>query len=297
MSDFIHLTNKTEYSLSEGALPISRIAELCQSFEMPAVGISDSNNMFGALEFSTQISNAGIQPIIGCNVKIKTPSEYMHESIKDLFFEINLYSKNNLGYQNLLKLISMAYMKNKKNSYVELNDLFNLKDGIILLTGGKNSILKQCKNKIITNQANNFIKILKDNFNDDLYVEIQRLGKSYEILDEYSLLSLAYDNSLPLVATNDVLYESPEYYEAHDALSCIEKKLYVSQADRLRLSDQHYFKSQNEMKELFSDLPESLYNTVEIAKKCSFKPDIQKPVLPVFPISNQSEKDQLNKGN
>ena len=295
MSDFIHLTNKTEYSLSEGALPISRIAELCQSFEMPAVGISDSNNMFGALEFSTQISNAGIQPIIGCNVKIKTPSEYMHESIKDLFFEINLYSKNNLGYQNLLKLISMAYMKNKKNSYVELNDLFNLKDGIILLTGGKNSILKQCKNKIITNQANNFIKILKDNFNDDLYVEIQRLGKSYEILDEYSLLSLAYDNSLPLVATNDVLYESPEYYEAHDALSCIEKKLYVSQADRLRLSDQHYFKSQNEMKELFSDLPESLYNTVEIAKKCSFKPDIQKPVLPVFPISNQSEKDLITK--
>mgnify|MGYP001305794731 FL=1 len=295
MSDFIHLTNKTEYSLSEGALPISRIAELCQSFEMPAVGISDSNNMFGALEFSTQISNAGIQPIIGCNVKIKTPSEYMHESIKDLFFEVNLYSKNNFGYQNLLKLISMAYTKNKKNSYIELNDLFNLKDGIIVLTGGKNSILKQCKNKIITNQANNFIKILKDNFNDDLYVEIQRLGKTFEILDEFSLLSLAYDNSLPLVATNDVLYESPEYYEAHDALSCIEKKLYVSQTDRPRLSDQHYFKSQNEMKELFIDLPEALYNTVEIAKKCSFKPDIQKPVLPVFPISNQSEKDLITK--
>ena len=176
MADFIHLTNKTEYSLSEGALPISRIAELCQTFEMPAVGISDSNNMFGALEFSTQISKAGIQPIIGCNIRIKTPSEFIHESIKDPFFYMNLYSKNNLGYQNLLKLISTSYMNSKKDSYIEINDLINLKDGIIVLTGGNNSIFKQCKNKIITNQVNTFIKLLKESFNDDLYMEIQRLG-------------------------------------------------------------------------------------------------------------------------
>ena len=295
MTDFIHLTNKTEYSLSEGALPISRIAELCQTFEMPAVGISDSNNMFGALEFSTQISKAGVQPIIGCNIRIKTPSEFIHESIKDPFFYMNLYSKSNVGYQNLLKLISTSYMNNKKDAYIEINNLISFKDGIIVLTGGNNSIFKQCKNKIITNQANIFIKLLKENFNDDLYMEIQRLGKSHEILDEYCLLSMAFDNHLPLVATNDVFFESPDYYEAHDALTCIEKKLYVSQSDRLRLSDQHYFKSPDEMKELFNDLPEAVYNTIEIAEKCSFKPNIQKPILPVFPINNQTEKDLITK--
>ncbi len=295
MTEFIHLTNKTEYSLSEGALPISRIAELCQTFEMPAVGISDSNNMFGALEFSTQISKAGVQPIIGCNIRIKTPSEFIHESIKDPFFYMNLYSKNIVGYQNLLKLISKSYMNAKKDSYIEINELISFKEGIIILTGGSNSIFKQCKNKIITNQANTFVKLLKENFNDDLYMEIQRLGKDHEILDEYSLLSLAYDNHLPLVATNDVFFESPEYYEAHDALTCIEKKLYVSQSDRLRLSDQHYFKSPDEMKELFNDLPEATYNTIEIAEKCSFKPNIQKPMLPVFPINDQTEKDLITK--
>ena len=295
MAEFIHLTNKTEYSLSEGALPISRIAELCQTFEMPAVAISDSNNMFGALEFSTQISKAGVQPIIGCNIRIKTPSEFIHESIKDRFFYMNLYSKNIVGYQNLLKLISTSYMNSKKDSYIEIDNLIDLKEGIIVLTGGSNSILKQCKNKIITNQANTFIKLLKENFNDDLYMEIQRLGKGHEILDEYCLLSIAYDNHLPLVATNDVFFESPEYYEAHDALTCIEKKIYVSQSDRLRLSDQHYFKSPDEMKELFNDLPEAVHNTIEIAKKCSFKPNIQKPILPIFPVNDQTEKDLITK--
>ena len=96
MSNFIHLTNKTEYSLSEGALPIGRIAELCQSFQMPAVGISDTNNMFGALEFSERISQVGVQPIVGCNIKIKTPKEYLHENIQnnDMYFFLNIFSKN-----------------------------------------------------------------------------------------------------------------------------------------------------------------------------------------------------------
>ena len=110
MADFVHLTNKTEYSLSEGALPIARIAELCQSFSMPAVGISDNNNMFGALEFSEQIAKVGVQPILGCNIKIKTPKEYLHENIEDndLYFYLNIFSKNNEGYENLLKCVSSA---------------------------------------------------------------------------------------------------------------------------------------------------------------------------------------------
>ena len=115
MSDFIHLTNKTEYSLSEGALPIARISELCQVFKMPAVGITDTNNMFGALEFSEKVSSVGVQPIIGCNLKIKTPKNYLHENIgdEDLHFFLNIFSKNENGYKNLLNIISSAYMNHK----------------------------------------------------------------------------------------------------------------------------------------------------------------------------------------
>ena len=103
MSDFIHLTNKTEYSLSEGALPIARLSELCQAFKMPAVGIADTNNMFGALEFSEKVSSVGVQPIIGCNLKIQTPKNYLHENIEeeDLHFFLNIFSKNEVGYKNL----------------------------------------------------------------------------------------------------------------------------------------------------------------------------------------------------
>ena len=144
MSDFIHLTNKTEYSLSEGALPIARLSELCQAFKMPAVGITDTNNMFGALEFSEKVSSVGVQPIIGCNLKIKTPKNYLHENIEeeDLHFFLNIFSKNEVGYKNLLNIISSAYMNHKENAYVDIEQLYKNKEGLIVLSGGNNSILK-----------------------------------------------------------------------------------------------------------------------------------------------------------
>ena len=297
MSEFIHLTNKTEYSLSEGALPISRIAELCQSFNMPAVGITDSNNMFGVLEFSEKISNAGVQPLIGCNIKIKAPKELLVENERSVnqFFFINLFSKNIDGYQNLLELISKSYMDHRENSYISFNDVLDKNNGIIALTGGKNSILAQCKNQKITKQANLFIDTLKEKFKDNLYIEIQRLNDEGSNENEQSLIAISYDKKLPLVATNEVYFERPEHYEAHDALVCIEKKQFVSQIARKRLSNQHYFKSSDEMKSLFFDIPEALLNTLEIAQRCSYRPTIQKPILPEFPTEGQSERDMLEK--
>ena len=297
MSNFIHLTNKTEYSLSEGALPIGRIAELCQSFQMPAVGISDTNNMFGALEFSERISQVGVQPIVGCNIKIKTPKEYLHENIQnnDMYFFLNIYSKNEKGYENLLKLMSTSYMTDNVNAYLSIDELKKYNDGLIVLSGGNNSILAHSNDSYITSQSSLFIKDFKKIFKDNFYIEIQRLGNSNYRLNENSILNLANDHHVPLVATNDVYFEGPEYYEAHDALMCIEKKLYVSQLDRNKLSSEHYFKSQEEMSELFIDLPEAINNTLEIAQRCSHRPNTKMPILPVFDKDLDKEKMLLNK--
>ena len=297
MSNFIHLTNKTEYSLSEGALPIGRIAELCQSFQMPAVGISDTNNMFGALEFSERISQVGVQPIVGCNIKIKTPKEYLHENIQnnDMYFFLNIYSKNEKGYENLLKLMSTSYMTDNVNAYLSIDELKKYNDGLIVLSGGNNSILAHSNDSYTTSQSSLFIKDFKNIFKDNFYIEIQRLGNSNYRLNENSILNLANDHHVPLVATNDVYFEGPEYYEAHDALMCIEKKLYVSQLDRNKLSSEHYFKSQEEMSELFIDLPEAINNTLEIAQRCSHRPNTKMPILPVFDKDLDKEKMLLNK--
>ena len=297
MSNFIHLTNKTEYSLSEGALPIGRIAELCQSFQMPAVGISDTNNMFGALEFSERISQVGVQPIVGCNIKIKTPKEYLHENIQnnDMYFFLNIYSKNEKGYENLLKLMSTSYMTDNVNAYLSIDELKKYNDGLIVLSGGNNSILAHSNESYTTSQSSLFIKDFKKIFKDNFYIEIQRLGNSNYRLNENSILNLANDHHVPLVATNDVYFEGPEYYEAHDALMCIEKKLYVSQLDRNKLSSEHYFKSQEEMSELFIDLPEAINNTLEIAQRCSHRPNTKMPILPVFDKDLDKEKMLLNK--
>ena len=297
MSNFIHLTNKTEYSLSEGALPIGRIAELCQSFQMPAVGISDTNNMFGALEFSERISQVGVQPIVGCNIKIKTPKEYLHENIQnnDMYFFLNIYSKNEKGYENLLKLMSTSYMTDNVNAYLSIDELKKYNDGLIVLSGGNNSILAHSNDSYTTSQSSLFIKDFKKIFKDNFYIEIQRLGNSNYRLNENSVLNLANDHHVPLVATNDVYFEGPEYYEAHDALMCIEKKLYVSQLDRNKLSREHYFKSQEEMSELFIDLPEAINNTLEIAQRCSHRPNTKMPILPVFDKDLDKEKMLLNK--
>ena len=296
MSDFIHLTNKTEYSLSEGAMTINRIAELCESFNMPAVGISDTNNMFGALEFSERISKSGVQPLIGCNIKVKTPSEYLVDEVsKNSYFFLNLFAKNLSGYHNLLELSSLAYTKYQDKNAIDLSDIISKKNGIILLTGGTKNLLSRLINYGKISEASYFAKELKNEFIDNLYIEIQRTGPETKKFDSH-LLNLSYENKLPIVATNEVYFESPEYYEAHDALTCIEKKQFVSQENRKKFSNQHYFKSDTEMKTLFDDLPEAMHNTIEISQRCSYRPTIKNPILPTYAVDkNTSEKDLLSK--
>ena len=143
MNNFVHLNTKSDYSLSEGALTIQKIADLCVGNNMPAIAVTDNNNLFGALEFSETISKAGIQPIIGAKIKIKTPSQFVinSEIEGDKYFYINLLSKNNDGYQNLLYLNSISYTHHSSdNAFITLEQLYQYKEGLILLTGGYGNI-------------------------------------------------------------------------------------------------------------------------------------------------------------
>ena len=296
MNDFIHLNTKSDYSLSEGALTIQKIADLCADNNMPAIAVTDNNNLFGALEFSETISKAGIQPIIGAKIRIKTPNQYVIDPENDHnnYFCINLLSKNDRGYENLLFLNSISYTRHSSdNAFITLEQLFAHKEGLILLTGGYENIFNNLLFHNKYDWANSLLNNIKDEFNSNMYIEIQRIGDPVQIQSEKLLLKLSYQNEIPLVATNEVCFENPDYYNAHEALLCIDKKEYLSQANRQKFPKETYFKSSEEMLETFIDLPEAIQNTIEIAKRCSSRPKPKEPTLPNFSTKDKSENDIL----
>ena len=296
MSNFVHLNTKSDYSLAEGALTIQKLADLCSDNKMPAIAVTDNNNLFGALEFSETISNAGIQPIIGAKIRIKTPSQFVidSENENDKYFYINLLSKNEIGYKNLLFLNSISYTHHSSdNAFITLEQLYKNKDGLIILTGGYKNIFNNLLFLNKYDQANILIQNIKEEFNDSLYIEIQRIGDPVQIQSEKLLLKLAYENNIGLVATNEVCFENPDYYDAHEVLLCIDRKEYLSQENREKFPTETYFKSSDEMNLIFSDIPEAIENTLIIAKLCYSRPTIKQPTLPNFSTKDKSEDDIL----
>ena len=296
MNSFVHLNTKSDYSLSEGALTIQKLADLCSDNGMPAIAVTDNNNLFGALEFSETISKVGIQPIIGAKIRIKTPNNYVinPELETDKYFCINILSKNDEGYKNLLYLNSISYTHHSSdNAFITLDQLYQHKEGLIILTGGYQNIFNNLLFHGRYDWANNLIKDLKNVFNDNLYIEIQRIGDPVQIQTEKSILKLSYENEVPLVATNEVCFENPDYYNAHEVLLCIDRKEYLSQVNRQKFPKETYFKSSDEMHHIFSDLPEALSNTLVIAQRCSSRPQPKEPTLPNFSTKDKSENDIL----
>ncbi len=296
MNNFVHLNTKSDYSLSEGALTIEKIADLCSENNMPAIAVTDTNNLFGALEFSETISKSGIQPIIGAKIKIKTPNEFIMDPENEIYqyFYINLLSQNEVGYENLLFLNSISYTQNSsENAFITLNQLFERKDGLIVLTGGYQNIFNNLLFHNRYDWASKLIKRFKQEFASNLYIEIQRIGDPIQIQSEKLLLKLSYENEIPLVATNEVCFENPDYYDAHEALLCIDKKEYLSQTNRKKFPKETYFKSAEEMSQIFADIPEAINNTLEIAKRCSSRPKPKDPSLPNFSTKDKSENDIL----
>ena len=287
MLPFIHLHLHSSYSLAEGAIHIGQLKELCLANEMPAVAVTDTNNLFGALEASEVLSGAGIQPVTGVQLAFSPEDFGLPEQRGGRLPHLVLLAQNVTGYNNLMKLNSAAFLESPVENATS-SSLSLLKDhaeGLICLTGGLGGpvdlLLKDERNE----DARAILAQLAALFPGRLYVELQRFGKtaaSGKTSYENDLLGHAYDLQLPLVATNEPFFPAADDYEAHDALLCISEGAYIQQDDRRKVTADHYFKSADEMRALFEDLPEAIDNTAVIARRCGFRPRTHAPILPNF---------------
>ena len=301
---FIHLRVHTEHSLLEGAVPVKALVKLCAKLDMPAVAVTDTNNMFAALEFSVTAKDAGVQPIVGCQVSLAHDPAAPGEKPRNPA-PVVLLAQSEAGYMNLMKLNSCLYIdKGGAIAQVTLAELERHADGLICLTGGSDGPVGKFLQTGQTPKARALTERLAAAFPQRLYVELQRHpGEGGRLPDaeagtERGFIEMAYDMGLPLVATNDVYFPKSDMYEAHDALICIAEGAYVDQQQpRRRLTPQHYFKSEAEMVTLFADLPEAIENTVEIARRCAFATYKRKPILPKFADDEVNElRRQANEG-
>jgi len=293
-ADFVHLRLHSAYSLLEGALKIPGIVGRCRKELMPAVAITDTNNLFGALEFSLAATESGIQPILGCQITLANEEKASENNVCEN--ALVLLVQNEAGYRSLIRLTSQAFLENGSGAdpFVTLDDLEASSEGLIALTGGVKGPVGRHLVGGQDEAARGCLVELARIFPDRLYVEIQRHGLEDEEAMEERLLDLAYELKLPLVATNEAFFADEAMFEAHDALLCVAEGAHVSDRDRRRLTPEHRFKSANEMRSLFSDLPEAVDNTLVIAKRCAFLLEAHDPFLPVFPIQKgESEAETL----
>jgi len=281
---FVHLRTHSAYSLLEGALPVKTLTQTALAASMPALAVTDRNNLFGALEFAETAAGLGVQPIIGATLHIRDGEDSG---------DMALLVKNEAGYTNLMALISAAHLESdgKEGPGVTLDDVAAAADGLICLTGGPDGLINKLLKTAQNDKAKKKIDILNNILSDNLYVELQRYADADTDGVEEALVDFAYDMDLPLVATNQAYFASEDDYRAHDALICIAEGRYINEQDRRRLTPDHRLKSAEEMCALFADLPEALENTVEIAQRCAFRPTEHAPILPAF--SNTDELAEL----
>jgi len=289
LAEFVHLRVHTAYSLSSGAIPVKEVAPLCRAERMPAVAITDTGNLFGALEFATACAASGVQPIIGCEMALaETDGAGRIGAVAGRAVDpdrIVLLVQNEAGYRNLLALSSRSYLAGEPGAEpaVCLADLAAASEGLICLTGGPGGPVGRRLADGQTEAAEAVLAALIAAFPGRLYIELMRHDRAEEAHSEPGLVELAYRHDLPLVATNDAFFPDRSFYEAHDALLCIAQGTVVADTERKRLTPFHYFRSAAEMRALFADLPEACDNSLVIARRCAFIPQPRQPILPAFP--------------
>jgi len=273
---YIHLRARSAYSLLQSAVQVKALTKLAAKHEMPALGLTDANNLYGALEFSEAAAEAGVQPIVGLALDVRDET--------GVAGALALFAQNTNGYSNLMRLSSAAFLDTPSTDepHVPLDLLLAHTEGLIAFTGGGEgafaALLSEGKGDVVEAA----LKRLEAAFPNRLYVELQRHGEFIEAETEGALIDLAYARGLPIIATNDIRFDKQSDHRAHDALMCIAASSYLGEEDRPRVTDQHYFKSAKQMEELFSDLPEALANTNEVARRCAFRVEKRKPILPRF---------------
>ncbi|NMM44066.1 DNA polymerase III subunit alpha [Rhodospirillaceae bacterium KN72] len=289
MSDtvaFVHLRVHSAYSLAEGAIRVKDLVKTCAGQHMPACAITDTNNLFGALEFAQSASGAGVQPVTGVQISLRReerdgPQAHGPKPAPD---KMVLLVQNEAGYLNLMKLVSRAFLNTEagETPQIGMADLAECHDGLIALTGGIDGPVGRLLVDGQNAAAEACLKHLKDIFSNRLYVEIQRHFLVDEEKIEPILIDFAYELDIPLVATNDCYFPEEKMYEAHDALLCIAQGTVLTDPNRRKLTPHHRFKTAGEMRELFADLPEAVDNTVVIAQRCAYMPEKIKPLLPDY---------------
>ena len=287
--NFSHFKLHTQYSICEGAIKIDELKNYCKDKKIKSIGISDTSNLCGALEFSEKISKQGTQPIIGTQIMFKYNG---NEGL------LTLIAKNEIGYRNILELSSKSYLENQdlQNPMCYFDDLIKFNEGIIVMSGTIHGLIGKLFNKGNFQDIENIYKNLTSAFKSNFYIEIQRHSDHNEKSFENFNLNISHKLKIPIIASHEVFYIDKSMHDAHEALICIGNKCYLNDKSRLKYSDHHYLKSDKEMFDLFSDIPEALENNYNLPFRCNFRPENSNPILPNISSSeNQSADEALKK--
>jgi DNA polymerase III subunit alpha len=288
IKNFNHLKIHTQYSICEGAIKIENLKNFCKENRIVSVGLSDTSNLCGALEFADNISKVGTQPIIGTQI---------YFNFEDTTGLLPLFALNEKGYKRIIELSSRSYLENDALSdpHLDIMELLMDTEGVIVLSGTIHGLFGKLFEKGRFDEISKLYKSLSSKFDDRFYLEIQRHGDQNEISFEKFNLQQSSKVNIPIIATNEVFYLTTDMHEAHDALTCIGSKTYIYEKNRVRYNNQHYFKSDVEMYKLFSDLPEALENNFNLPLRCNFRPQSSKPVLPNISSEKGGSADEILK--
>src|SRR5579864_7593846 len=285
---FVHLHVHSAYSLLKGSIKVAKLGELAKADRQPALALTDTDNMFGALEFSDKMAGYGIQPIVGCELAVDFGDQdpNARNAMAATPSRIVLLAARERGYRSLMHLNSRAFLETPvhQTPHIKFDWLEDHREDLIVLTGGPDGPVSLALAADQSALATSRCERLAGLFGDRLYVELQRHGIEKERRIETGLIDLAYAKGLPLVATNEPYFATSDDYEAHDALLCIAGGRLIAETEREQLTPDHRFKTRAEMAVLFADIPEALASTVEIAERCSFRPVTRKPILPRFTV-------------
>jgi DNA polymerase-3 subunit alpha len=271
--NFNHLKIHTQYSICEGAIKIDDLQDFSKSNKIQSLALCDTSNLCGALEFAEKISKAGTQPIIGTQINFK---------YADTIGLLPLFALNEEGYKRIIKLSSLSYLENDELSdpHINFEELLEDNEGVALFSGTVFGLFGKLFDKGKFSEIHDLYRKIKLNYNDRFYLEIQRHKDQNELGFEKFNLKKSLELEIPIIGTHEVFYIDKDMHEAHDALICIGNKTYVNEKNRIKLSNQHYFKTNSEMTELFADLPEALENNYNFPLRCNFRPLFSNPILP-----------------
>jgi DNA polymerase-3 subunit alpha len=293
-SGFIHLHVHTQYSLLDGAIRLDRLLERAGSFQMNALAMTDHGSMYGVLEFYEKAYKAGIKPIIGCEVYVAPTSRLEKDPRqKGGSYHLILLAKDAKGYRNLCKLVSSAHLEGfYYKPRIDKTILAECTEGLIAqsacLHGEIPRLIQAGRMDKAAETARNYQAMFGEG---NFYLEVQNNGIAIQETVNKALLEMSQDLSMPLVATNDCHYLTPEDARAHDVLLCIQTGKTVHETKRLKFqTDQLYFKSPEEMERDFTDYPNAVSNSVEIAKRCNLELDLSTYHFPRFRCSGRGEK-------